>query len=536
MSLTLAKWISKDPNTLIANGSQQLQVQLAGSGGLSSTASGISIASAGVTNAMLAGSIADSNLATSYIKADGTRAFTASANMGGFVVNNVATPLISTDAANKAYVDTFTQGIFWKQACKCASVGVNLGLTGLTAIDGVTPIAGDRILVKDQTDNKTNGIYIAAAGAWSRSTDMDAAGEINGGDAVFVNQGTANANTGWVVSSAGPVTIGTSAITWIQFTGLGEITAGNGLTKSGVTISCVADNGIAVSGTGIAVKLNGSTLTVDSSGLKVSSAGITATEIATGALGNGLQGGSGTTISVKLNGSTLSNGASGLSITAGGVTATEINSSALGTGLTGGSGTTITVSASAIADTARGITAVSNKLGVALDTNPGLSFNSGNLRVDPTIAGGGLAIASGVMSVNTGNGTQIVSDAVVLGTLSADWQTNGGTAYNIKGLKDPSAAQDAATKNYVDTQLSAFAIHGVKRDKFTLTATDITNKYVTLTSTPSTPAFVDLVIRNAPSQSYADDYTVSGTQLTWNALGLDGVLAAGDILFAQYAI
>jgi hypothetical protein len=96
-------------------------------------------------------------------------------------------------------------------------------LTGLAAIDGVTPVAGDKILVKAQATASQNGIYVAASGAWTRATDFNASPPIQNGVCVNVSQGTLAANTSWVLSSpAVPIVVGTSALNFAQTSLIGD--------------------------------------------------------------------------------------------------------------------------------------------------------------------------------------------------------------------------------------------------------------------------------------------------------------------------
>lgn len=96
----------------------------------------------------------------------------ASIVMNSQKLTGLADPTAAQDAATKAYVDALVNGTDWKASVRLATTA-NHALTGLTAIDGVTPVANDRILVKDQSTASANGIYVAAAGVWSRSVDAD---------------------------------------------------------------------------------------------------------------------------------------------------------------------------------------------------------------------------------------------------------------------------------------------------------------------------------------------------------------------------
>lgn len=168
-----------------------------------------------------------------YIKADGTVPFTGAQSMGGFKLTNVATPTSGTDAVNKNYVDGLIEGIKPKEAVQVATT-VDITLSGLQTIDGYTVVAGDRVLVKDQSLPAQNGIYVAASGAWSRSLDMDAASEFKG-SYVAVIHGSAAGKL--FVCSSTVVTIGTDPVNFIFFNSQALLTAGSGIDITGTTIS-----------------------------------------------------------------------------------------------------------------------------------------------------------------------------------------------------------------------------------------------------------------------------------------------------------
>lgn len=182
-----------------------------------------------------AAAIASSKLAdgANFVKKDGSVAFTADQSLGGFKLTNVASPSATTDVANKAYVDSVAQGLTTKTAVKVATTA-NITLSGLQTIDGVLLVAGDRVLVKNQTVQSQNGVYDAAAGAWTRSTDSDTGSELINAF-YFVQSGTTLQATGWVQSTPGPITLGTTNIVFSQFSGAADYTAGAGLTKTGLT-------------------------------------------------------------------------------------------------------------------------------------------------------------------------------------------------------------------------------------------------------------------------------------------------------------
>jgi hypothetical protein len=167
------------------------------------------------------------------------------------------TPVGDTDIANKGYVDSVAQGLDVKASC-AYSTTANINLSGLAVQAGgdwtATLTVGDRILVKNQTLSQFNGIYVAAAGAWARSSDMNTWAEVPSAF-TFIESGTTLADTGWVCTANQGGTIDVTPITWSQFSGAGSYLAGDGLQLVGNTFS---------------VKANGTTLDVSASGVKLS--------------------------------------------------------------------------------------------------------------------------------------------------------------------------------------------------------------------------------------------------------------------------
>jgi len=150
-------------------------------------------------------------------------------------ITGLAAPTNDSEAANKAYVDTVSQGLDAKASCRVATTA-NIALSGTQTIDSIAVIAGDRVLVKNQSTASENGIYVAAAGAWSRSADANTWDELVQAF-TFVEQGTANANNGFVCTVTAGGTLGSTSVTWVQFSGAGQITAGTGMTKTGNTLN-----------------------------------------------------------------------------------------------------------------------------------------------------------------------------------------------------------------------------------------------------------------------------------------------------------
>jgi hypothetical protein len=125
-------------------------------------------------------------------------------------------PTIPLAAATKQYVDALTSAGLTVMTEVVAGTTANITLSGAQTIDGVSVTAGQRVLVKTQTAPAENGIYVVAAGAWSRATDMDSWAEVPGAY-TFVRTGTTLASTGWVAQAATSGTLGSTAISWVQF-------------------------------------------------------------------------------------------------------------------------------------------------------------------------------------------------------------------------------------------------------------------------------------------------------------------------------
>jgi hypothetical protein len=163
---------------------------------------------------------------------------TANKATGFGTVNDTLYPSVQ---AVKNYVDGVQQGLDIKASVRVAStanIAVASALVNASTIDGVVVATGDRVLLKNQTTGAENGIYVvAASGAASRASDADVSVDVTTGMYVFVSEGTANADTGFVLTTNDPITLGTTALVFTQFSGAGQIIAGNGLSKSGNTLT-----------------------------------------------------------------------------------------------------------------------------------------------------------------------------------------------------------------------------------------------------------------------------------------------------------
>jgi hypothetical protein len=254
-------------------------------------------------------------------------------------------PVSALQLATKQYVDAVAQGLDPKASCVAATTA-NITLSGTQTIDGVALIAGDRCLVKNQTASADNGIYLVAAGAWTRATDMDTWAEVPGAF-TFIEQGTLYADTGWVCTSNAGGTIGVTAITWVQFAGVGSYTAGTGLTLTGTQFS-ITNTAVSASSYGSATQVG--TFTVNAQGQLTAASNTTVTP-AVGSI-TGLGTGVATALAVNtgtagafvVNGGALGTPSSGTVTNLTGTASININGTVGATTATTGAFTTVSAS------------------------------------------------------------------------------------------------------------------------------------------------------------------------------------------------
>jgi hypothetical protein len=172
-------------------------------------------------------------------------------SIAGHKLTNVGTPTAGSDAATKSYADALSAGRDWKDSARVATTA-NITLSGTQTIDGVAVIAGDRVLVKNQTTGSENGIWVVAAGAWARAADADADVEVTGGLTIPIEEGTVNADTRWLLTTNNPITVGTTALTFTEDAGETTV-AGAGLTKSANTFNVGAGTGVVVNADSVQV-------------------------------------------------------------------------------------------------------------------------------------------------------------------------------------------------------------------------------------------------------------------------------------------
>ena len=324
----------------------------------------------GATNTLT--NIANASLTNSSVTVGTTAIALGASSLTLGVLTSVAVTQDPTQAlqlATKQYVDAVAEGLHVHAACAAATTGTLASITGgtvtynngtagvgatltlsvaLTVLDGYTLLNGDRVLVKNEATQANNGIYTWATGGTvlTRATDFDTAAEMASGDFTFVTNGTLYANTGWVQTD--PVTVvGTSPVTWVQFSGAGAYTAGTGLTLAGTQFS-ITNTAVTAGAYGSATQVG--TFTVNQQG-QLTLAGNTTVTPAVGSI-TGLGTGVATALAVNVgtagafvvNGGALGTPSSGTVTNLTGTASININGTVGATTATTGAFTTISAS------------------------------------------------------------------------------------------------------------------------------------------------------------------------------------------------
>ena len=271
------------------SGTTSVTLTLANSGVTAGTTSGITVDEKGLITgitslvasdipSLTAAKISDFDSTVQANRLDEMANPTASVDLNSQKITNLADPVDSGDAVNKSYADALVNGLDVKESVKAATTGSNITLSGTQTLDGVALSVGDRVLVKDQTTSSQNGIYVVASGSWSRAADADADSEVSSGLFTFVESGSVNADSGFTLTTDGSITVGTTALTFTQFSGAGSVSAGDGLTKSGNTLSTdlKSNGGVVIESGELAVDLGASSITGT---LAVSDGGTGATSV-----------------------------------------------------------------------------------------------------------------------------------------------------------------------------------------------------------------------------------------------------------------
>ncbi len=342
---------------------------------------------------------------------------TGKVDISGSILTGLNEPVNPTDAATKNYVDTVAEGLHVHEAAKVATtgtlatlsggsvtyangtagVGATLTLSaGLTAIDGVTLVNGDRILIKNEATQAHNGMYVrTSATVLTRASDFDTAAEIGGGDFTFVEQGTTYGNTGWVQTFE-VLTVGTDTVIWQQFSGTGTFTAGAGLTISGTEFNVIG---------------TANRITVNPDSVDIASTYVGQTSITTlGTISSGTW--QGTIVAGQYGGTGVNN--SGKTITLGGSLSTI---GAFTTALTATANTALTLPTTGTLSTLAGSETLTNK------TIQGAVVTGGSIDNTPI----------GATTRSTGAFTTLAANGAVTFTSTTDTSAVGNGALVLSG-------------------------------------------------------------------------------------------------------
>jgi hypothetical protein len=422
--------------TSVGNATTLATVATAGATGSSTAIPVITINAKGLTtNITTAAVIAPAGTLSGSTLASGvtSSSLTSLGTIASLVVTTgtiSTTPSAATDIANKSYVDTIAQGLDTK-ASVVAGTTVNITLSGPQTIDGISIVAADRVLVKNQTASADNGLYLCAAGAWTRTTDMNTWAQVPGAY-VFIETGTTLADTGWVCTSNAGGTIGVTAITWAQFSGAGSGVSSITFGTTGLTPATTTTGAVTVAGT-LAVANGGTNITSYAVGdlIYASTTGILS-KLADVATGNALISG-GVGVAPSYGKIALTTHVSGTLPVANG-----------GTGLTAGT------SGGILAYTATGTLASS----ALLAANALMIGGGAGVAPSTTTTGTGVVTALGV---NIGTAGAFVVNGGALGTPSSGTVTNltGTASININGTVGATTTNTGAFTTVAATTVTA---------------------------------------------------------------------------------
>ena len=320
-----------------------------------------------------------------------TGAFTSITTTTGTIST---TPTGSTDIANKAYVDAVASGLSFKAPALVTTTG-NITLSGLQTVDGIALVAGNRVLVKNQSNTAQNGIYVASSGAWSYASDGNVYADYPSAF-LFVEEGTTWAGSAWVCTSLPGGTLGTTPITFTQFSNNATYTAGTGLTLTGYTFSITNIGTAGTYGSASSVPV----LTTNAQGqvTSVTNTSISITNSQVSGLG---------TMSTQNANSVAITGGSINGTTIGGSTASAIT------------GTTITATSS-FSGSGSGLTGTAS--GLSIGGNAATATSAGSVTNSITFNNSG----SGAVSGTTYNGS--VAQTISYNTVGAPSTTGSGAS------------------------------------------------------------------------------------------------------------
>lgn len=385
---------------------------------------------------------------------DSTTIGATTPSSAAFTTATVSTaPTSGNDVVNKTYLDYFAAGLSWKQPVLCATTA-NITLSGLQTLDGVTVVAGDRVLVKNQSTASQNGIYLASATAWSRSPDADVWTDLISA-ITFVETGSTQSGSAWYCTAQPGGTLGTTAVNWSNFSVATTYTAGTGLTLAGNQFS-ITNTGVTAAAYGSASKTLTATVNAQGQLTVLAETNIAITNAQVSGLGTmSTQDANSVTITGgTLNGVTIGGSSAG-AITGTTITATTFNGA--GTGLTG---TASGLSIGGNAATATSATTATNLAGGAAGSLPYQSATATTAMLAAGTNGQVLTLASGIPSwatpttgtVTSVSGTGTVSGISLSGTVTSSGSLTLGGSLD---LSTPPAIGGTTANTITGTTITA---------------------------------------------------------------------------------
>lgn len=435
-------------------------------------------------------------------------------DMGGHKITNVGPGVDPSDVVIKSQLDSISAGLDPKESVRVATTG-DITLSGLQTIDGVALQVGDRVLVKDQTDPTENGIYIASSTGWTRSEDADGVGqvgEVSGGMFTFVETGSTNAGSGWVVVADGTLVPDTDTITFTQFAGGGAMTGGLGINVNGTEIVADTDNSSIINTAGGGNKIGINALGVLSGHLandsvitsKVLDANITAIKVNADIAGDALtKNATSNALDVNVDGTTISIVGNQLQ-----ANASALTSAMAGDGLIRNAGSgelDVNVDGTTIEITGDTLRVVAGGIGTSHLADDSVTRE----KINADIAGLGIVqAAGGELDVNV-DGTTIEIAADVVGVKAA-----GITEVEIaSSALGTGLTGGSGTVIAVDTSVMLAASNYVVREPHNATTDGQT--VVTLVNTPAAGTEMVFVNGVLMEEGASNDYTISGATVTF---------------------